>query len=397
MGVYQRDGRFMVYWNENGKRHDKSFGRGDDARLRAEAFDLAIMQAKEKGRPALEVEIVTVGVPGVVQSQAETAAVAPVGAVEANVAPVAPLAAPVVSVSPAAAPSKGLTFGQLSMMYLDHLRVSGRTEKHIASLENLLKRMFFDILGKDTPVAGMTYLKDIVPFIRQMQGVSQQTGKPRSQASVNRYCDYVDAIFNFGMEMELISKSPMKGRKKAKEQPRDVQIGIDDLKRIMDHAESHIRWAMEVCFNLGTRPGPSELFALRWEHVDFDAGTVRIYATKTKTFRTVPVTESFLIRLREMRDQSQSGFIVEYEGKPLTTIRRSFNTACEKAGITVDVRMYDLRHLFATTMLANGADLAAVSKLMGHSTVKMTADVYYHYLEGEKEKAVGKLPSLARV
>lgn len=146
-----------------------------------------------------------------------------------------------------------------------------------------------------------------------------------------------------------------------------------------------------------TRPGPSELFALRWEHVDFDGCTVRIYATKTKTFRTVPVTESFLDRLREIRKTSKSGFIVEYEGKPLTTIRRSFNTACEKAGITVDVRMYDLRHLFATTMLANGADLAAVSKLMGHSTVKMTADVYYHYLEGEKEKAVGKLPSLAGV
>jgi len=27
----------------------------------------------------------------------------------------------------------------------------------------------------------------------------------------------------------------------------------------------------------------------------------------------------------------------------------------------------------------------------------MTADVYYHYLEGEKEKAVGKLPSLVGV
>jgi len=230
-----------------------------------------------------------------------------------------------------------------------------------------------------------------------MQGVSEQTGKPRSQASVNRYCDYVDAIFNFGMEMELISKSPMKGRKKAKERPRDVQVSVGDIRRIMDHAEPHIRWAMEACFNLGTRPGPSELFALRWEHVHFDGCSVRIYATKTKTFRTVPVTPDFLERLREIRKTSKSGFIVEYEGKPLTTIRRSFNTACEKAGITVDVRMYDLRHLFATTMLANGADLAAVSKLMGHSTVKMTAGVYYHYLEGEKEKAVGKLPTLVGV
>jgi len=89
--------------------------------------------------------------------------------------------------------------------------------------------------------------------------------------------------------------------------------------------------------------------------------------------------------------------MIEYRGRPVTTIRKSFNNACDRAGITVPVRMYDLRHLFATTMLSNGADLAAVSKLMGHSTVKMTADVYYHYLEGEKEKAVGKLPSLVGV
>ena len=389
MGVYQRDGRYMVYWQENGKRHDKSFGRGDDARLRAEAFDLVIQQAKTEGIAPVQVspDIETVAGPVL---DAHNAAPAVGSVVQVAAAPAAAPAVAQVMPSPVA----GITFGQLSMMYLDHLRVSGRTEKHIASLENLLKRMFFDILGRDTPVAGMTYLKDIVPFIRQMQGVSEQTGKPRSQASVNRYCDYIDAIFNFGMEMELISKSPMKGRKKAKEQPRDVQVSVDDIRRIMDHAEPHIRWAMEACFNLGTRPGPSELFALRWEHVDFDGCTVHIYATKTKTFRTVPVTADFLERLREIRKTSKSGFIVEYEGKPLTTIRRSFNTACEKAGITVDVRMYDLRHLFATTMLANGADLAAVSKLMGHSTVKMTADVYYHYLEGEKEKAVGKLPSL---
>ena len=392
MGVYQRDGRYMVYWHENGKRHDKSFGRGDEARLRAEAYDFAIQQAKAEGIAPVQVAPVIEAVAGPVL-EAHNAAPAVDSVVQVAAAPA--LAPAVAQVVPS--PVAGITFGQLSMMYLDHLRVSGRTEKHIASLENLLKRMFFDILGRDTPVAGMTYLKDIVPFIRQMQGVSEQTGKPRSQASVNRYCDYIDAIFNFGMEMELISKSPMKGRKKAKEQPRDVQVSVDDIRRIMDHAEPHIRWAMEACFNLGTRPGPSELFALRWEHVDFDGCTVHIYATKTKTFRTVPVTESFLDRLREMRKTSKSGFIVEYEGKPLTTIRRSFNTACEKAGITVDVRMYDLRHLFATTMLANGADLAAVSKLMGHSTVKMTADVYYHYLEGEKEKAVGKLPSLGGV
>jgi len=393
MGVYQRDERWMVYFHENGRRKDRSFGRGEEARLRAEAFDFAVKQAKEKGFSIPDPAMVTIGVQEGIQTQAAMT-VAQTGAVEVCAAPVVPYAAPV---APVVAAAKGITFGQLSTMYLDHLRVSGRTEKHIYTLDKLLKSMFFDILGRNTLVEGMTYLKDIVPFIKQMQGVSPQTKKPRSQACVNRYCDYLDAMFNFGIEMELIARNPMKGRKKAKERPRDVQVNVDDLRRIMDYAEPHIRWAMEVCFNLGTRPGPSELFALRFEHVDFDAGTVRIYATKTKTYRTVPVTATFLDRLRDMREKTKFGFVVEYDGKPLTTIRKSFNKACIKAGITVNVRMYDLRHLFATTMLANGADLAAVSKLMGHSTVKMTADVYYHYLVGEKEKAVGKLPTLAGV
>ena len=67
--------------------------------------------------------------------------------------------------------------------------------------------------------------------------------------------------------------------------------------------------------------------------------------------------------------------------------------------------MYDLRHLFATTMLANGADLAAVSKLMGHSTVKITADVYFAIhgdgdagiLERLREILASGLRSLVRI
>ena len=382
MGVYQRDGRFMVYWHENGKRRDKSFGRGDAAKVQAEAFDQAVRQAGEVGAPVPDPA-------GFVPEASSDAKSEESGSDE--------------SADPERAPPEvkdkggGITFGELSKLYLNHLRVSGRTDKHIITVAGLLKNVFFMLLGKEKLVDNMNYLQDIVPFIRVMQGVSEQTKQPRSQTTVNRYGDYLACIFNFGVEMGLTTVNPMKGRKKAKEKPRDVQVSVDDVRRIMEQAEPHVRWAMEVCFNLGTRPGTSELLALRWEHVDFEKGTVRIYATKTKSFRTVPVTAAFQDRLSVMRDASVSGYIIEYKGKPVTTIRKSFNNACDLAGITVPVRMYDLRHLFATTMLANGADLAAVSKLMGHSTVKMTADVYYHYLEGEKERAVSKLPSLVAV
>lgn len=56
---------------------------------------------------------------------------------------------------------------------------------------------------------------------------------------------------------------------------------------------------------------------------------------------------------------------------------------------------YDVRHLFATTLLREGGDLAAVSKLMGHSSVHMTANQYYHLLGDEKRRTIAKLPSLS--
>ncbi len=98
--------------------------------------------------------------------------------------------------------------------------------------------------------------------------------------------------------------------------------------------------------------------------------------------------------MEQVRATSQSGFIIEYNGKPVSRIVKSFRNACTRAGISYPTRMYDLRHLFATTLLRKGADLAAVSKMMGHSTVKLTADTYYHYMEGEKERAVRLLPEL---
>ncbi len=42
------------------------------------------------------------------------------------------------------------------------------------------------------------------------------------------------------------------------------------------------------------------------------------------------------------------------------------------------VRLHDLRHSFASLLLAGGADLKTVSTALGHSTISVTADVYAH-------------------
>lgn len=371
MGVYQRDSRWMVYWHVNGKRHDKSFGRGDLAQAKAQVFDKAVQDAIEHGLAIPDPATATASVQ-VVKTVSTTDA--PTGEVLGQ--------KPV-----------GITLLELGHRYLDHMRASGRTDKHIRNIERLLENQFVPVIG-DKPVDSLTYQGDMVPFILHFKGVSGTTKKTRSQYTVNKYCDYLSFIFNFGIDNGLTKVNPLKNWKKPKVQPWDLKLTLDDAKKIMACAEPHLRWAMEVCFNLGTRPGESELLSLRWENIDFTVGTVRIYATKTKTYRTVPINPSFLKRLEEEKASSQSEYVIEYMGRKLTTIRKAFKHACQRAGITYPTRMYDLRHLFATTLLSKGADLAAVSKMMGHATVKMTADTYYHYMEGEKERAVKLLPAL---
>jgi integrase len=371
MGVYQRDERWMVYYHDNGKRRDKSFGRGELGKAKAEAFERAIQEALKNGLPIPDPDTVTAAV-----QVAHTVSTSDAPANQALVQ------------QPA-----GMTLSELGHRYLDHMRASGRTEKHIRNIERLLENQFVPVIG-DKPVDSLTYQGDMIPFILHFKGVSESTGKERSQYTVNKYCDYLSFIFHFGIDNGFTTVNPLKNWKRPKVQPWDLKLTLDDAKKIMATAEPHLKWAMEVCFNLGTRPGESELLSLRWDDVDFPAGTVRIYASKTKTYRTVPINPEFLKRMELARDESESGFVIEYMGRGLTTIRKSFKNACKRAGIIYPTRMYDLRHLYATTLLNKGADLAAVSKLMGHSTVKLTADTYYHYMSGEKERAVRLLPEL---
>ena len=194
-----------------------------------------------------------------------------------------------------------------------------------------------------------------------------------------------------------MAQNPMTQWRKTKEPPRQFQISLEDVSKIMEHADAHVRWAIEVCFNLGVRSGDSELLSLRWSDVDFIKKQVRVFGRKTQSHRIIPIKDAFLERLREMRAISRTEFLIEFRGKPVRRIQKAFRMACRRAGIEHSVRMYDLRHMFATYMLSNGADLAAVSKLLGHSSVTMTANVYYQYLEGEKERAVTLLPDLPQL
>lgn len=52
-----------------------------------------------------------------------------------------------------------------------------------------------------------------------------------------------------------------------------------------------------------------------------------------------------------------------------------------------ELSLHGLRHCWASLMLASGVDIAIVSKLAGHSSVSITADIYAHMLTGVGQRA----------
>lgn len=278
---------------------------------------------------------------------------------------------------------KDLYMDQLSQLYLDYLKAMGKTPRWLKMLVYLINDHYLPVLTH-VEVNHLTF-QDIIVVANRFSSLAH-----RSQ---NLYMDSLHAIFRFGLKHKLTANDPMDGWVKHREAKRVVRLTVADLGLIYQHAEPYLQWILEVQWELGTRPGKSELFSIRWDDVDFDQSQIRVRGTKTRgADRIIPITDRFKARLLDRRQQAHTGFVIEFRGHPISRCHHGLYAACKAAGISYPVRLYDLRHLSASTMLAGGADLKAVSKLLGHSSTRMTADTYYHELKGEKERAVAFRP-----
>jgi len=77
------------------------------------------------------------------------------------------------------------------------------------------------------------------------------------------------------------------------------------------------------------------------------------------------------------------------DGKPYANVRKSFFTACKKAGI-ISFRFHDLRHTFGSQLVMSGVDLNTVRELLGHKSLQMTLR-YSHLSPDHKKRAVNVL------
>ncbi len=146
---------------------------------------------------------------------------------------------------------------------------------------------------------------------------------------------------------------------------RDLTLTVEQVRELASHASEQVAAAIWIALFTGCRRG--EILAIRPEDVTPTTLTVRAGNTKTLRTRTIPVIPPVRKYL------AMAPLQLTFEG-----LKTGFRRAREAAGMPW-VTFHDLRRTCATLMIqAPGADLYAVSKLLGHSTVAVTQARYAH-------------------
>ncbi|GAA3362620.1 site-specific integrase [Streptomyces antimycoticus] len=182
-------------------------------------------------------------------------------------------------------------------------------------------------------------------------------------------------------------------------------LTVEEGRRLLAAARGNRMWAAyELAVRIGLRRG--EVLGLRWKDVDLTDGTVTIRQTlqrvggellvaapKTqRSARRVALPGECVTALRARRaqqhgDRLAAGDKWKDDGRDLVfttkngtpieprNLNRAFTLLCEKAGVR-RVRFHDLRHTCASLLHEKGADARMIMEVLGHSSIRVTMDIY---------------------
>jgi integrase len=249
------------------------------------------------------------------------------------------------------------------------------------------------------------------------------TEVPYSKASIRIILSQLCALFGHAVEEKVIETNPALKLGKFYKQTKVVHDEIQPLSAeevqtflaaVLDRAWSRDSYPVFLCaLHTGMRAG--EIVGLQWGDVDlhgkffmlrrqFTRG--RIEPTKTGKARRVDMSDALAAELDALKKRRKAEYLEKGsneipdwvfsngEGNPLDYYnlkRRHFEKCLDHAKLR-RIRFHDLRHTYATLLLMAGESPAYVSKQLGHSSIKITVDVYCHWIPNADRSAVNRLP-----
>lgn len=276
------------------------------------------------------------------------------------------------------------TFDDLMLTYLKGPSRAKRADRDQYSAKHLYRAFSGKDLAMLTPATIRAYLD-----ARQAAGAQPGT--------VNRELGLLSSAWNYALqEWEWdLPPNPVAGRRLREPEGRVRWITREEAARLIEAAEAepkaeHLSDFIRLALHTGCRR--DELLGLEWSRVDLGSGLLLLEAAHTKAGRrrSVPLNTTARAallsrkRFREAHCPESRWVFAHASGERIQQTRRSFMSACRRAGIE-DFRIHDMRHTCAAWLVSAGVPLTEVRDLLGHSTIGMTER--YAHLAPERVRA----------
>jgi integrase len=226
-------------------------------------------------------------------------------------------------------------------------------------------------------------------------------GKPFSGWTIRGVLVVLGRVLGHATRRGLITSNPI--HKLEREERPSVKrrelpsFDLDAIGTLITSTPARYRPLIAVSVLTGIRQG--EALGLRWHDVDLKAGLIRIRhqldrygnLVEPKTAaakREIPIPPSLTRMLASHKQQAfakgyakPGDFVFSSQaGTPLNhrnIIRRGLDKALQDSGLPY-LRWHDLRHLAASALIAQGATLPYLSRILGHANPAITLSIYAH-------------------
>lgn len=199
-------------------------------------------------------------------------------------------------------------------------------------------------------------------------------------------------------------------------------LNVDEIKRLITAAKSKLDWRYPSRFMILTAiytgMRKEEIQALTWQDIDFIHHTIavnkawrelkdedesvqhfnnhRFKKTKTESSnRKIKVNQDLLNCLLILRQHSNSNLVFRSE---FGTVPTSNALNAKLRGLLADLNLkrtnfhfHSLRHSHVALLLAEGIDIYAISKRLGHSDISVTMNTYAYLIDEYKQETDQKI------
>jgi site-specific recombinase XerD len=288
-----------------------------------------------------------------------------------------------------------MNLNELKRQYIEYIEIEkGRSVKTVENYDHYLTKFFeYAKVTKPEQITEEIVRQFRLQLNRQSAGNNRATGATLKKRTQNYYLIALRSFLKFLVKRRIPSLAPDQIElAKVGERHIDV-ITPTELSRLFDapnqekdpEKRARGKAILELLFSTGLRV--SELCSLTRD-IDFTADEFPIRGKGDKV-RVVFLSDAAKSAVKEYlalrKDMLEALFVKASQdkthGEENGLTRRSIERIVKRyaiiAGISKKVTPHVIRHVFATDLLSNGADLRSVQALLGHAHIA-TTQIYTH-------------------